>query len=37
MWAVEQRSTGAFVGMVGFCEPEGWQGFELAWRLARRF
>jgi RimJ/RimL family protein N-acetyltransferase len=37
MWAVEERATGAFVGMIGFAEPEGWPGFELAWRLARRF
>jgi RimJ/RimL family protein N-acetyltransferase len=37
MWAVEQRETGAFLGMVGFAEPEGWPGFELAWILARRF
>ncbi|HYU31918.1 MAG TPA: GNAT family N-acetyltransferase [Thermoanaerobaculia bacterium] len=37
MWAVEQRETGAFLGMAGFSEPEGWPGFELAWRLARRW
>ncbi|HYU31467.1 MAG TPA: GNAT family N-acetyltransferase [Thermoanaerobaculia bacterium] len=37
MWAVEQKETGAFVGMVGFSEPEGWPGFELAGRLARRW
>jgi RimJ/RimL family protein N-acetyltransferase len=37
MWAVELKETGAFVGMVGFAEPEGWPGFELAWRLARRW
>jgi RimJ/RimL family protein N-acetyltransferase len=36
-WAVEQRETGAFLGMVGFSEPEGWPGFELAWKLARRW
>ena len=23
--------------MVGFSEPEGWPGFELAWTLARRW
>jgi RimJ/RimL family protein N-acetyltransferase len=34
-WAVEHRQTGAFVGMVGYSEPEGWPGFELAWTLAR--
>jgi RimJ/RimL family protein N-acetyltransferase len=37
MWAVELRETGAFVGMIGFAEPEGWPGFELAWTLARRW
>jgi RimJ/RimL family protein N-acetyltransferase len=37
MWAVEQRETGAFVGMIGFAAPEGWPGFELAWTLARRW
>lgn len=36
-WAVEQKGTGAFLGMVGFSEPEGWPGFELAWALARRY
>jgi|SRR5436853_2565696 RimJ/RimL family protein N-acetyltransferase len=37
MWAVEQRETGAFVGMIGFAAPEGWPGFEIAWILARRW
>src|SRR5262245_52433652 len=37
MWVVEHRRTGAFLGVVGFAEPEGWPGFELAWKLARRF
>jgi RimJ/RimL family protein N-acetyltransferase len=37
MWAVEHRETGAFVGIVGFFEPEGWPGFELAGRLMRRW
>lgn len=37
MWALEHKGTGAFVGMVGFSEPEGWPGFELAGALARRF
>lgn len=36
-WALEHRETGAFVGTVGFSEPEGWPGFELAWTLARRW
>jgi len=37
MWAVEHRETGAFLGTIGFAEPEGWPGFELAWTLARRW
>jgi RimJ/RimL family protein N-acetyltransferase len=37
MWAVEQKATGAFVGIIGFAAPEGWPGFELAWILSRRF
>jgi RimJ/RimL family protein N-acetyltransferase len=37
MWAVEEKGTGAFVGRIGFAEPEGWPGFELAWTLVRPF
>jgi RimJ/RimL family protein N-acetyltransferase len=37
VWAVEHRETGAFVGAVGFAEPAGWPGCELAWALARRW
>jgi len=36
-WAVEHRETGAFIGVVGFSEPEGWPDCELAWILARRW
>jgi RimJ/RimL family protein N-acetyltransferase len=36
-WALEHRESGAFVGTVGFSEPEGWPGFELAWALAPRW
>jgi RimJ/RimL family protein N-acetyltransferase len=36
-WAVEHRETGAFLGSVGFADPEGWPGCELAWTLARRW
>ncbi|MFL6194280.1 MAG: GNAT family N-acetyltransferase [Thermoanaerobaculia bacterium] len=36
-WAVERREGGEFAGVVGFWEPEGWPGFELAWILARRW
>ena len=34
-WAVEDRETGTFLGMVGFSEPEGWPGLELAWKFVR--
>lgn len=37
MWAVEQKDTGTFVGMVGFAHPDGWAGFELAWTLVRQW
>src|SRR5436305_9698530 len=37
MWAVEEKATGAFVGRIGFAEPEGLPGCELAWTLARPF
>src|SRR5512138_2407559 len=30
MWAVEERSTGTFIGRIGLHEPFGWPGFELA-------
>lgn len=34
-WAVERRSDRKLVGRVGFLQPEGWPGCELAWTLAR--
>jgi len=37
MWAMEQKVTGAFAGIVGFSEPPAWPGCELAWKLGRRF
>ena len=35
MWAVEERETGTFVGRIGFADPDGWPGCELAWTLLR--
>lgn len=35
VWAVEERSTGTFIGRIGCLEPEGWPGFEVAYTLAR--
>jgi len=37
MWAVEEKATRVFVGRIGFADPYGWPGFELAWTLVRRF
>jgi RimJ/RimL family protein N-acetyltransferase len=37
VWAVEHKETGALVGAIGFAEPAGWPGCELAWTLARRW
>lgn len=34
-WAVTDRESGTFLGMVGYSEPEGWPGLELAWTLVR--
>ena len=34
MWALERKEGGAFAGVIGFAEPEGWPGCELAWKLA---
>jgi len=36
-WAVTEKETGAFLGRIGFSEPEGWPGCELAWALGRRW
>jgi len=36
MWAVELKD-GRFIGTMGFSEPEGWPGCELAWYLARQY
>jgi RimJ/RimL family protein N-acetyltransferase len=37
MWAVEQKETCTFVGTIGFAGPEGWAGFELSWKIVRRW
>ena len=36
-WAVTEKETGEFLGRIGFSEPEGWPGCELAWALGRRW
>jgi RimJ/RimL family protein N-acetyltransferase len=35
-WAAQERTTGAFVGRIGFWNPDGWPGFEIGWTLHRR-
>lgn len=35
MWAVAERATGTLVGHIGFLNPEGGEGFEMGWALAR--
>jgi RimJ/RimL family protein N-acetyltransferase len=35
MWAVEEQSTGEFVGRIGCWKPEGWPGLEVGWMLRR--
>jgi RimJ/RimL family protein N-acetyltransferase len=35
MFAVEERSSGKYVGRVGPWSPPGWPGFEVGWGIAR--
>ncbi len=37
LWAAQERSSGDFVGRIGFWNPEGWPGFEIGWMLRRSF
>jgi RimJ/RimL family protein N-acetyltransferase len=37
MWAVEERSSGRFVGRVGLHFPEGWPEPEVGWALSRAY
>ncbi len=34
-WAVEEKSSGKFIGRLGFMNPQGWPGFEIGWTLGR--
>jgi RimJ/RimL family protein N-acetyltransferase len=36
-WALEEKSSGRFIGRLGFLNPVGWPGFELGWTLGRKF
>jgi RimJ/RimL family protein N-acetyltransferase len=35
VWAVEESSTGRFIGRIGCLEPEGFPAFEIAYTLTR--
>src|SRR5918912_563529 len=35
LWAVEERSSGRFIGRIGCLEPEGFPAFEIAYTLTR--
>jgi RimJ/RimL family protein N-acetyltransferase len=37
MFAVEERSSGKYVGRVGPWSPPGWPGFEVGWGIAKEF
>ena len=37
MFAVEEKSSGKYVGRVGPCSPPGWPGFEVGWGIAKEF
>jgi RimJ/RimL family protein N-acetyltransferase len=34
-WALEEKSSGEFIGRLGFLNPQGWPGFEIGWTLGR--
>jgi RimJ/RimL family protein N-acetyltransferase len=33
-WAVEEKSSGKFIGRLGFLNPVGWPAFEIGWTLS---
>jgi RimJ/RimL family protein N-acetyltransferase len=35
-FALEEKTSGEFVGRAGFTNPTGWPGFELGWTVAPR-
>jgi RimJ/RimL family protein N-acetyltransferase len=36
LYAVEEKSTGQFVGRIGLINPEGWPGLEVGWLIDRQ-
>src|SRR4051794_1505550 len=37
MFAVEEKSSGRFIGRVGPWSPPGWPGFEVGWGIAKEY
>jgi RimJ/RimL family protein N-acetyltransferase len=37
MFAIEEKSSGSYIGRVGPWCPPGWPGFEVGWGIAREF
>ena len=37
MFAVEEKSSGRYIGRVGPWSPPGWPGFEVGWGIAREY
>jgi RimJ/RimL family protein N-acetyltransferase len=35
LWAVEEQTSGRFIGRIGCFQPEEWPGFEIAYALAK--
>lgn len=35
LFAVERKESSEFIGRIGFINPDGWPGFELAWLLCK--
>jgi len=33
-WAVQEKSSGQFIGRLGFLNPVGWPAFEIGWTLS---
>jgi RimJ/RimL family protein N-acetyltransferase len=36
LYAVEERSSGEFIGRIGLINPEGWPGLEAGWLIGRQ-
>ena len=36
-WAVEEKTSGDFIGRIGFLNPVGWPAFEIGWTLRSEY